>query len=465
MKNAILILLLPVLLPFATTEARAQSLPAGAPFRLDADAARFARADSVTHVEVFYGVSEASLTYAPVPDGYRGTLLMSIVIRDSARVVASREWSLPRAFADTAELRAPRNILSFESLALPDGRYGVTLLARDSLDPSRADSVVLAIPVSAASRAAESFSDVELCSRVTPGADRSSPFYRNTLEVIPNPARLYGEGLPVVHFYAEVYNLDRSAGPPLLFSASILDAGGREVAVQTKPKPRTSASSVEYGSMNIASLPGGSYLLRLTLSDTSASGGGAPVASASKKFFVYNPGTAGAPAAPPAAVDRLFSFATEREADDEIRKVRYLASEPERRQMDQLADLTAKRNFLKAFWSGREGGTAEGSSVRRDEYLDRIAAADREYGEQGREGWLTDRGRVSILYGAPDNVERHPSMPESHPYEIWEYHALQGGVLFIFVDRLGFGTYRLVHSTHLNELHNDSWYEQEAVIR
>jgi hypothetical protein len=30
---------------------------------------------------------------------------------------------------------------------------------------------------------------------------------------------------------------------------------------------------------------------------------------------------------------------------------------------------------------------------------------------------------------------------------------------------MGFGAYRLVHSTHLNELRNENWYDEEASIR
>jgi GWxTD domain-containing protein len=438
-----------------------QSIRGGSPFRLDADAARFAGSDSLGYVEVYYGVSEGSLTYGKDPAGYRGAVLMRISVADSTRTIASRDWVLPRLLADTSALRNPKNILSFESLALRDGQYRVTLSARDSLDPTRADSAVIPVRITPlAGRTA--LSDIELCSRVTPSADRSSPFYKNTVEVIPNPARLFGEGLPVVHFYVEVYNLDRDPGPPALLRASIRDARGTEMVFQGKPKPRTSSSSVEFGSMNVASLPGGSYVFRVSLEDTS-SAPAKTLAASEKKFFVYNPATSPAPGPGAAsAYDRVFSFMTADEADDEIRKVRYLSTEPERRQVEQLADLEAKRSFLKTFWTGRSGA---GVADPRDAYLAKVRDADAKYREQSRPGWLTDRGRVSIIYGPPDNVERYPSAPESRPYEVWQYESIQGGVVFVFVDKLGFGTYRLVHSTHMKELRNDDWFRQEAEIR
>jgi len=75
----------------------------------------------------------------------------------------------------------------------------------------------------------------------------------------------------------------------------------------------------------------------------------------------------------------------------------------------------------------------------------------------GREGYRTDRGRVYIMYGPPDDNERHPNESDMRPYEIWSYHNIQGGVIFVFVQRSSTSEYELVHSTHRNELHDENW--------
>ncbi len=445
--------------------AQSQTVPVRSAFRIAVDIARFAGPDSLTHLEVYYGVSEASLTYRGDSTGFIGALTMSLQVVDSTGVVDSRQWVLPRVIRDSAEFATPRNILSFETLTLRRGEYRLSLVGADSLDLSRADTVSMPVSVRGFAPQVEGLSDIELCSRITPSGDKSSPFYRNTLEVIPNPSRLFGQGLPVVYFYAEVYNLNLTPGPNVVLRAAILDNHGTEVVSQAKSKPRTFQSSAEYGSMNIASLPGGSYRFFISLLDSSS----VPprlLASSEKKFFVYNPGI-GEQAAPSAAdrQDRIFAFMTEPEADDEIRKIRYLTTEPERAQIEKLADLGAKRNFLRTFWSGRESEPVAGPAGAREMYLSRIREADGKYAERNRAGWLSDRGRVSVVYGEPDDVERHPSETEAHPYEIWEYRSLQAGAVFIFVDNLGFGSYRLVHSTHLDELRNENWFESEAAIR
>ena len=80
----------------------------------------------------------------------------------------------------------------------------------------------------------------------------------------------------------------------------------------------------------------------------------------------------------------------------------------------------------------------------KEEFFRRIDHANRSFGEifGGREGWRTDRGRVYIKNGPPDEVER-PSMELNMPrVEIWLYSRLNKR--FIFTDRQGNGEYRLV---------------------
>jgi hypothetical protein len=95
----------------------------------------------------------------------------------------------------------------------------------------------------------------------------------------------------------------------------------------------------------------------------------------------------------------------------------------------------------------------------REEYLKRVAYSNNNFQVMGREGYKTDRGRVYIVYGPPDDIERHPNDSNARPYEIWTYNNIQGGVIFVFVLRQIGGEYELVHSTHRNELHDENWQQ------
>jgi hypothetical protein len=102
------------------------------------------------------------------------------------------------------------------------------------------------------------------------------------------------------------------------------------------------------------------------------------------------------------------------------------------------------------FWQRRPLGLKQ-------EYLKRVAYANSHFNILGRQGYLTDRGRVYVVYGTPDDYDRHPNEPEYRPYEIWTFNQIQGGVIFVFVQRSSGGDYELVHSTHRNELRDENW--------
>ena len=92
------------------------------------------------------------------------------------------------------------------------------------------------------------------------------------------------------------------------------------------------------------------------------------------------------------------------------------------------------------------------------EYFERVAYANAHFKYNFKEGWQTDRGRVYVTYGKPDDVERHPFEADQRAYEIWKYDNLEGGVEFVFVDLSNaMNDYGLVHSTARNELRDDNW--------
>jgi hypothetical protein len=58
------------------------------------------------------------------------------------------------------------------------------------------------------------------------------------------------------------------------------------------------------------------------------------------------------------------------------------------------------------------------------------------------EGWRTDRGRIHILEGPPDEIESYSMQIDRNPTEVWFY--FDNGRRYVFVDETGFGDYVLV---------------------
>ncbi len=433
-------------------------------FQIDVDVCRFFGDERQVYVEIYYGIHENTLSYIQDSSGLHGQMRMGLLVRSDTAIVAQKEWMVPHTVRDSLNLDRNQIMTGLESLGLPEGKYVVMISARDVNDPERHDTISLQLPVTSFPKTVETVSDIELSTTIQPSSNKASLFYKNTLEVMPNPARLFGAGLPIMYYYAEIYNLNvNPASSSVVVRSSVLDGAGREVIVKDKPKPRIHNSSVEIGTINLTSLRGGTYYFRLALIDTAKA---ATLAFASKKFFIYKPG---------GMVDSSFmqllsdvegsEFAvmSPDDVEREMGYLTYLMTDRERGQASLLTDLKSKQKFLYEFWKGRSPDPSSTENAFKIEYRKRIGYADQHYTGGARKGWKSDRGRVYILYGPPDEIERFPNSSESNPYEIWHYNNLQGGVIFVFVDRNSMGDYILVHSTHRNELQDANWFQNYAL--
>jgi len=236
----------------------------------------------------------------------------------------------------------------------------------------------------------------------------------------------------------------------------VSDAVGKEVLSRERPKKRSGESAVLIDQFPAGRFKSGTYSLNVALLDSSKR----PLAQSARKFYVYNPTLgvdstllalgSGVPLA-------VYTTMEEQELDRDFKWARYEVTEQEQSQYKQLTGPDVKRKFLSDIWRHRPPGA-------REVYMARVTHANESFGMLGREGYRTDRGRVYIMYGPPDDIERHPNESDTKPYEVWTYNNIQGGVEFDFLQRIQGSDYELVNSTHRNELHDANWmqYAQQA---
>ena len=141
--------------------------------------------------------------------------------------------------------------------------------------------------------------------------------------------------------------------------------------------------------------------------------------------------------------------------------VTYVITDEERRAFKKLQTDLEREKFIEEFWRRRDPDPDTEENEFKEEYYERIAYAN-EHFASGIPGWRTDRGRIWIMYGKPDERETHPmggayDRPSYHgggstttyPFEIWFYRYLPGvgsGIEIEFVDPSGSGEYRIARS-------------------
>ena len=88
--------------------------------------------------------------------------------------------------------------------------------------------------------------------------------------------------------------------------------------------------------------------------------------------------------------------------------VAYIITDEERRAFKKLETDDERENFIEEFWRRRDPDPDTNENEYREEYYERIAYAN-EHFASGIPGWKTDRGRIYIMYGKPDERETHPA--------------------------------------------------------
>jgi GWxTD domain-containing protein len=83
-----------------------------------------------------------------------------------------------------------------------------------------------------------------------------------------------------------------------------------------------------------------------------------------------------------------------------LSQVRYIITSQEKRDFLRMAD-SDRPQFIEEFWKRRDPDPDTPENETRDDYLNRLSEANRLFIGEGREGWLTERGRFYILYGPP----------------------------------------------------------------
>lgn len=138
----------------------------------------------------------------------------------------------------------------------------------------------------------------------------------------------------------------------------------------------------------------------------------------------------------------------------------YIISPEERHSFLHLATNEEREQFIEAFWQRRNPDPDSPENTFKEEHYRRIAYANEHYAS-GIPGWKTDRGKIYIMWGPPDEVDSHPTggnwdrpmdqgggSTQTYPWETWRYRYLEGAGLgenveLEFVDPTSTGEYHI----------------------
>src|SRR5271166_2122599 len=136
----------------------------------------------------------------------------------------------------------------------------------------------------------------------------------------------------------------------------------------------------------------------------------------------------------------------------------WIITDEERAAFKQLSNDEERDNFIEAFWQRRDPTPDTEENEYKEEHYRRIAYAN-EHFAAGIPGWKSDRGRIYIMYGKPDEIDSHPSggtyerpmeegggQTSTFPFEDWRYRYIEGigqEIIIEFVDTCMCGSYEM----------------------
>ena len=416
--------------------------------KLELQIARFYRAEgSQTLFDGFFRVPFALLD--PITRGPDGTAAyrFAVTVRDTGGLeLLAQSWSqsVPTRMLAVARGSAVEHF----TFAAHPGRYAIDVAVTDSATGrvSRQRAEV------AAFNSLPGASDLLLATSLREAANSAD--LPAAGEIRKGTLLLQASGQPVLTpqqarlgYYLELY---AARAETVTVAVRVQSAQGAQiVATPGERIPLAVGGGVTRGIVDLAGLPAGDYRLEVAADSV--------VRTATFRMAGFETEAAIAEATPPQDV---FAGMGEARLDTLYLPLVYLMTSEEQGSYPALTP-EGKRRWLRLFWEKRDPTAGTPRNEAQEDFYARIAEANRRFREGGSAqipGWRTDRGRVFIKYGPPDEVLSRPQAGSSRPFEVWKF--TRGRALkYAFLDQTLFGNYVLVWTNDRREPSRPNWRE------
>lgn len=298
-------------------------------------------------------------------------------------------------------------------LTLAPGEYDLDLTVRDR-NAENGSRVSGSLDVPSLPRARLALSEPVLLRLYRPAADGT--------EYVVHPSHYYPSTPERIDFLAEASGASPQDAPYTL-RVSLQPVGVEEpvgVAWTEALSPDSTGTIEAFGTIQSPEAQFGEFELTLELRDV----GGNILASESTPVMI-------------AGSSAWISSNWE----DALRLIRYEATEDEMDILEDIEDPASRLEAWSCFWKIRDPVPATATNEALVSYFEKIETANRTWRSALRPGFQSDRGRVYITLGPPDEIIERPMPAGPVPFEIWRYYDYNFEIRF--VDRIGFNNYEL----------------------
>lgn len=323
------------------------------------------------------------------------------------------------------------------------GVYKLELEVRDNIG-GNVGTVRKEIEITAPAQQNLYLSEIQFASDIVRDAEEQNIFNKGVLTVIPNPSRRYGILNPLLYFYFEIYNKKIEQTKNITVSYEIESIDGTSLrSFNEKTINITGAASGVPNGFNVSAIASGIYYLVIKVVDSAEQ----LTIQERRPFEVIQ-------------MDYLEKspMLTEEQAEVFGEMVKAISTQ-KNYELYQNLNLASKAKFLVQFWKQNDPDPTTDENEVFDRLMQRYQYANEHFSWGKLEGWKTDRGKVLLKNGMPDNIQRYHSEESTFPYEIWEYQERRN-YIYVFGDLRNDGRYSLLHSNKEGEVYNPYWKDE-----
>lgn len=413
------------------------------------------------YVELYLSFDATSLMHQKVGDYYQAKLEILYLIKKNDKIVKYDKFEV--LGPEIQEEGLYQDFMDVQTYTLKPGEY--------TLEISVTDANKQAKPVTASQRLIVDikekqmrFSDITFKKEVSESTDSEGQFVKNGLFMTPWLISTMPKFMDYIYLYTEVYNSDYELGKSGAYvekhTLVNIDVDSVFASYSVIKRVKTNNVNIILKKIDLTKLPTGGYIYTIDLMDRNNK----IVASEGKQFYREStlPSLQKMMIAQGMAdFTSLIHSQTSRDTIvDYFRCIGPLGGSKHQDFIDRnwkSSSAEILKQYIVSFWTDYKPEKSLEEWLR---YRQLVAVVNKEFGNSIQKGYDTDRGRVYLKYGAPDQIVVRENEPSSYPYIIWQYyaHPVTSNAMYVFYDpSLTYRDYVLLHSNVRGEKSNDRW--------
>lgn len=427
--------------------------------------ARFNSPADGNYLETYLTVAGNSTKYQKNANGkFQAGADIAWIFYQNDKIVEAKKYTLnSQEVADSLQMPDYTDVQRF---LLAPGEYDLEIVVADKATPEKQFNSKTKIVIEKVAETI-SLSDIELIESASK-SDIQNNINKGGYALVPFQSNFFSDDFDKILFYSEVYNASKSLGEneKFVITYSIQDYNTNKSLLEFSgySKQTTGIVNPFIGELNINNLKSGNYNILVEVRDKNN------LMVATNKVFFQRQKSIQSDTADVKNANGEYAqmgdvaFASKIKTKDSliyyIRTFKPISSQKEAEFADRLVkdkDEQQMRNYITSFWEKRNIRNPEHEFHKYNKLVNECNAM---FSTTQMKGYRTDRGRVYLKYGVPDQRGRYENEPSNYPYEIWQYYTINKvhNRKFVFYNpSLSTGAYRLLHSDAIGETRNDNW--------